>query len=204
MHHVYLRVSTDHQDEASQKAGIVEYLRTHGDPPTTYHADTASGASSWRSRGLAALLDLAEPGDWIVAAEISRFGRSTVDVLDFIREAQRRQLSLLVTKSNLTIDQSLHAKITTTILALASEIEREFIRARTQEGVDRARAAGKQLGRPKGAQSAGKLAGQAAEIAKLKAAGVSDAAIGRIFAVSRGTVARHHARVNNTTKGGST
>lgn len=202
MHHVYLRISTDHQDEAAQKAGVVAYMKAHGDPPLTFHTDTASGATSWRDRRLLAVLEAAEAGDTIVAPEVSRLGRSTVDVLDFVREAERRHVTIIVTKNSLTIDQSLGAKITTTILALAAEIEREFIRARTQEGVNKARASGKRLGRPPGKMSAGKLATHAAEIARLKAAGVSDSAIGRIFGVSRGTVSRHHARAQQPqTKG---
>lgn len=202
MHHVYLRVSTDHQDEENQKTGVISWLVNHGNPPMVFHTDTASGATSWKDRKLAPLLDSIDEGDHIVTAEVSRIGRSTVDVLDFFRAALARGVIVIVTKSGLIVDNSLQSKINTTILALAAEIEREFLLARTAEGYRRARAAGVQVGRPKGSTSAGKLAKQAAEIAKLKAAGVADSAIARIFGVSRGTVARHHARANTPKEGG--
>lgn len=198
MHHVYLRVSTDHQDEAAQKTGVISYMVAHGNPPLMFHTDRLSGATSWRSRKLAGLLEQCGPGDFIVAAEISRIGRSTVDVLEFLKAALERGVGVIVTKSGLVVDQSLQSKITTTVLALAAEIEREFLRARTMEGMARARARGVRVGRPKGSQSAGKLEPHKAEIVRLVNAGVSDSAISRIFKVSRATVARYVERLDIT------
>lgn len=203
MHHVYLRVSTDHQDAENQKTGVITWLVAHGNPPLMLHTDTASGAVSWRERRLLPLLEQCEAGDTIVCAEVSRIGRSTIDVLDYFREATRRQVTTVVTKSGLIVDDSLGAKITTTILALAAEIEREFLLARTAEGYARARAAGVRVGRPPGAQSPGKLAGRSAEVDKLLALNVAKATIARIMGVSRGTVLRYVARrpsVTNTTQ----
>lgn len=190
MHHIYLRVSTDHQDTENQKTGIIAFLQTRGMPPVTLHTDTASGAVSWRKRALLPLLESIPEGDTIVVAEVSRIGRSTVDVLDFFRAALVAGVSVIVTKSALIVDDTLQAKITTTILALAAEIEREFLLARTQEGYKRARANGVQVGRPKGSKSASKLEPKAAEIKALLAAKVAKSAIARILGVSRGTVDR--------------
>ena len=191
MNHIYLRVSTDQQDAENQKTGILAYMIERGMSHMTLHTDTASGAVSWRERGLLPLLEQCEPGDVIICAEVSRIGRSTVDVLDYFREALKRQVTTIITKSGLTVDDSLGAKITTTILALAAEIEREFLLARTSEGLRRARAAGVVVGRPAGKKSASKLAAKSEEVDKLLSAGVAKSAIARIFGVSRGTVARY-------------
>lgn len=190
MNHIYLRVSTDHQDAENQKTGILAYLKERGMTHVMLHTDTASGAVPWRERGLLALLDEVERGDSIVVAEVSRIGRSTVDVLDFFREALARGVGVIVTKSGLIVDDTLQAKITTTILALAAEIEREFLLARTAEGYARARAAGVRVGRPPGATSEGKLSGKLPEVQKLIAAKVAKTAIARILGVSRGTLQR--------------
>lgn len=190
MNHIYLRVSTDHQDAENQKTGILEYLTARGMTHVMLHTDTASGSTSWRDRALYDLLDEAMPGDAIVVAEVSRIGRSTVDVLDFFREATGRGIKTIVTKSGLVVDDSLQSKITTTVLALAGEIEREFLLARTAEGYRRARAAGVRVGRPPGATSASKIDTKGHEIAALLKAGVSRSAIARILGVSRGTVLR--------------
>lgn len=191
MIHIYLRVSTDHQDAETQKTGILAYLTERGMSHLMLHTDTASGAVPWRERGLLALLEQVERGDSIAVAEVSRIGRSTVDVLDFFREALARGVGVIVTKSGLVVDDTLQAKITTTILALAAEIEREFLLARTAEGYKRARAAGVRVGRPPGAQSPGKLAGRTVEIEKLLQVKIAKSAIARIMGVSRGTLQRH-------------
>ena len=53
-------------------------------------------------------------------------------------------------KNRMVLDQSLPATITATILGLAAQIEREFISARTKEALERRKAAGLPVGRPKG------------------------------------------------------
>jgi len=190
MNHIYLRVSTDHQDAENQKTGILAYLKERGQTHVMLHTDTASGATSWRERSLFGLLGETERGDTIVVSEVSRIGRSTVDVLDYFREATARGITTIVTKSGLVVDDSLQAKITTTILALAGEIEREFLLARTAEGYRRARANGVRVGRPPGATSPSKISDKGDEIAALLRAGVARSAIARLLGVSRGTVLR--------------
>jgi DNA invertase Pin-like site-specific DNA recombinase len=199
MNHIYLRVSTDHQDAENQKTGILAYLTERGMSHVMLHTDTASGAVPWRERGLLALLDEVERGDSIVVAEVSRIGRSTVDVLDFFREALARGVGVIVTKSGLVVDDTLQAKITTTILALAAEIEREFLLARTAEGYARARAAGVRVGRPPGKTSPSKIAGKRTEIERLLSAGVGKSATARLLNVSRGTLQRFLDRKPSTT-----
>jgi DNA invertase Pin-like site-specific DNA recombinase len=195
MNHIYLRVSTDHQDAENQKTGILAYLAERGMTHVMLHTDTASGATSWRDRALFDLLREAVPGDSIVVAEVSRIGRSTVDVLDFFREATALGIQTIVTKSGLVVGDDLQSKITTTVLALAAEIEREFLLARTAEGYARARAAGVRVGRPPGATSPGKVAIKETEIAALLKAGVSNSAIARLLGVSRGTILRQILRM---------
>lgn len=198
MIHIYLRVSTDHQDAETQKTGILAYLTDRDMRHVMLHTDTASGAVPWRERGLLALLDQVERGDSIAVAEVSRIGRSTVDVLDFFREALARGVGVIVTKSGLVVDDTLQAKITTTILALAAEIEREFLLARTAEGYARARAAGVRVGRPPGKTSTSKIQNKADEINTMISAGVAKSAIARMLSVSRGTVQRFIDRKNET------
>lgn len=198
MNHIYLRVSTDHQDAENQKTGILAYLTERGMTHVMLHTDTASGATSWRDRSLFRLLGEAEPGDCIVVAEVSRIGRSTVDVLDYFREATARGIRTIVTKSGLVVGDDLQSKITTTVLALAAEIEREFLLARTREGYDRARAAGVRVGRPPGSKSASKIKKHSAEIETMLRAGVAKSAIARMLGVSRGTIERYIQHIDTT------
>lgn len=200
MIYAYLRISTERQDADSQLVGVTAYATAHSMPDFIQVRDTASGAKSWRGRALFNLLDNATPGDVLLVAEVSRLGRSTLDVLDCLKFAAERGVSVHIVKQNMVIDGSLHSKITVTILALAAEIEREFIRSRTNEGLDRARAAGVRLGRPPGKSDKLKLSDRTVEINKLVKAGVSQSAIARLTSTSRQTVARFVARNATNTK----
>ena len=66
----YLRVSTDHQDAKNQKLGVLDYCNHRGINALTFVEDTVSGKSSWRERAIGNILDKAQKGDVIVAAEI--------------------------------------------------------------------------------------------------------------------------------------
>jgi len=189
--HAYLRVSTTDQDADAQRLGLLDYAARHAITVHTVTTDTASGASSWRTRRLASVLTAADPGDVILTPEISRIGRSTYDVLDFLRDAAAKLVSVHVTKSNLVLDSSIQSTIITTVLALAAEVEREFIRIRTREGMARARERGKVLGRAGRLNRAYVLDPHRAELVRLKAAGTPLAVLGRLYDVHPSTIRRY-------------
>lgn len=148
--YAYIRVSTDEQDLNNQRHGVIEYAKKHDLEPLHFFEDTASGKKSWRERDMGKLLDKATKGDVLLVAELSRFARSTIQVLEILQEAAKREITVHVAKNNMVMDGSMNAKITAVILGLAAEIEREFISLRTTEALAKRRAEGKPLGRPKG------------------------------------------------------
>jgi putative DNA-invertase from lambdoid prophage Rac len=78
--------------------------------------------------------------------------------------------------------------------SLSAEIERQLI-SQTKEGLNRARAEGKKIGRPQGSyQLNEKLLEHDKEISKLLSKNVSKSAIARLFGVSRNTLLRHLAK----------
>jgi putative DNA-invertase from lambdoid prophage Rac len=199
MIHIYLRVSTDDQDSNSQRLGVQQWLDQVGNPPALWHADTASGATSWKGRALADILKQASKGDTLVTPEISRIGRSTLDVLEFFSAAQEAGLTVIITKSGLTLDDSIGSRITRTILALAAEIEREMLLARTMEGLARAKAQGVRLGRPEGSWSESKCEKHRDTIIKLLKVSAPHTVIARAIGVHRHTLTRYIARMQSAT-----
>lgn len=191
MTHAYLRVSTDAQDPANQWAEITHWAADHGLPYPEATHDTASTKTEWRSRMIGQIIQKALPGDTIIVAEVSRLARSILEVLEILKECAAKGVAVHVVKSGLILDGSLPAKITVTILALAAEIERDLIRARTKSALAEAKAKGKTLGRPVGTGGKTKIDSRASEIARLLSAGVAKTAIARLLGVSRGTVNRH-------------
>lgn len=184
----YLRVSTDAQDTANQKLGVLEYIVKQGWRAPAIVEDTASGKTPWRERGIGALLDTATSGDIIVVAEISRLARSTLQVLEILHEAAAKGLAVHIVKSNMVMDGSLQSKITATILGLAAEIEREFIVSRTTEALRKRKEAGLPMGRPVGQAEKLALDEKAAEIDGYLKIRLNKRAIAKLVGCAPGTL----------------
>jgi DNA invertase Pin-like site-specific DNA recombinase len=184
----YLRVSTADQDNANQETGVLHYATLHSLTITQTYRDTASTRLPWAERLIGQVLTDIDENSILLVAEISRLARSTLEVLQIAAAAAQRDITIIATKSNLILNGSLESKITTTILGLAAEIEREFIRSRTKEALARAKASGKKLGRPTGSAGTNKLDGREAEIIKYMKKDVAKTSIAKLLDVSRGTL----------------
>ena len=196
--YAYLRVSTDRQDVANQRHGILEYANAHGLGLIQFVEDALSGRVAWRERAIGQLLTAtATAGDVVIFAEISRMARSTLHVLEMLEIGMARQLHIHIAKQRMILDGSLHSRIAATVLGLAAEIERELIAARTREALAKRRADGKPLGRPRGAKSARlKLDTHADEIRRYVAKGISKRSIAKLVGCAESTLydwlARRH------------
>ncbi len=183
--YAYLRVSTDAQDLDSQKVGIVDYAVVHQLTVNEWVQETASGAVDATKRDLGLkLLPKLKPGDVLILPEISRLGRSTVDVLSTLKMLSERQVKVHVVKGAFQPDESISSRILSTVLGLAAEIERELIRQRSKEGQARAKAAGKHIGRPRiecDEDRRSKLDKHAEQIKQAASKGITKANLARFF-----------------------
>lgn len=186
---IYLRVSTSSQDTQNQLHGIRQYCQERGIEPDSVVEDTASGSVAWTARKIGELLSVADKGDVLLVAEVSRLARSTLQVLEILKYASERQVSVVIVKSGLAFDNSMQSKITATILGLAAEIERDFISMRTREALAKRKESGQQLGRPNGALAKSyKLDEKRMEIERYQKLGINKTAIAKLVGVSRPTL----------------
>ncbi len=148
----YIRVSTDKQDCENQKIGIEQKAHQLGVKIDKYVEDAGvSGTVKARNRNLGKIIKIAKEGDLIITSELSRFGRSTVDVLDTCDILAQKRVNVWFVKQNLGLDQSPMGKMMLAILSAFAEMERDLISLRTKEALARRKQEGKSLGRPKGA-----------------------------------------------------
>ena len=90
--YAYLRVSTHTQDVENQKLSVLDYCNSQGIAPIEFVEDTTSGRRSWRDREIGRLLETVDAGDVLVAAEVSRLARSTLQVLELLQAATKLML----------------------------------------------------------------------------------------------------------------
>jgi DNA invertase Pin-like site-specific DNA recombinase len=83
----------------------------------------------------------------VLVTELSRWGRSTTDLLATLRELEARRVSL-VALNRMAFDLSTpHGRMLATVVAGIAEFERELIRERVRSGMAAAKARG-QAARP--------------------------------------------------------
>ena len=181
MNNAYLRVSTDVQDVNNQKHGVLEYANKHGITNLQFIEDTVTSKKKWKERGIGAMLEQAKEGDTVIASEVSRLARSTLEILEILHYCTANKINLHIAKNGMVFDSSLQSKITATVLGLAAEIEREFISSRTKEALAARKAAGMILGRPKGKAEKLKLDPHRDRIQEYINMGVSKTAIAKII-----------------------
>ena len=150
--YAYYRVSTDRQDYNSQKLGVVDYCnRANLKIDKEIIDDGVSGAVKAKDRKLGKIIKEARKGDFLVTSELSRLGRSTADVLNTCNTLGEKGVNVYFVKQAMGLDQSPMGKVMLAILSAFAEMERDLIRQRTIEGLARAKAQGKHLGRAYGA-----------------------------------------------------
>jgi len=181
---IYARVSTFDQDNSMQVRELTDYATIRGWKVVVYQ-DQMSGGKNDRP-GLNDLLDAARRRliDVVLVWKLDRFGRSTTDLLNNIRELEALGVRFLAVTQGLDTDQSNPvSRFLLTILGAVAELEREMICERVRAGQKRAKEKGVKFGRPERIFNR--------ERAKeLAAAGVSFRDIAKRLEVGRGTIQR--------------
>ncbi len=177
----YLRVSTREQDVDKFRADILQYCMEHGWGKVEFVSEKISGRIPWRERKLARIVETLGPGDRLVVPEISRLGRSTIEILEVIREVRERGACIYAIKGGWQLDDSIQSKIICTVMAMMAEVERDLISERTREALRSRSAAGIKLGRPAGRPGRSKLDGYEEEIRALRENGATKAFIARRY-----------------------
>lgn len=187
-HYAYLRVSTAGQDTENQRFEVLKFADQGKFTIAEWVVETASGMKPVNERQLGGLLDRVTAGDVIVTTEISRLGRSIMEVMGVLNLCLERKVSLLTTKERFILDTGLNSKIMAFCFSLAAEVERQLISQRTKESLARLKSEGVKLGRKRGSISKSRLDGKEAVISELLAKKVPKASIAKILGVHPGTV----------------
>ena len=148
---LYCRVSTADQSCARQERDLAAFAARAGYEVVGTYKETASGVKLDRAerKRVLALAQRREV-DAVLVTELSRWGRSTTDLLATLKELEARRVSL-VALNGMAFDLSTpHGRMMATLLAGIAEFERELTVERIRSGIAAAKARGKKLGRQHG------------------------------------------------------
>jgi len=185
---LYCRVSTADQSCARQERDLAAFAERAGYQVVGTYKETASGVKLDRAerRKVLALVQRREI-DAVLVTELSRWGRSTTDLLATLKELEARRVSL-VALNGMAFDLTTpHGRMMATLLAGIAEFERELTQERIRSGIAAAKARGKRLGRQPGQRP--KSDRLAPRVLALIAQGRSYRLVGREVGLSKNTVA---------------
>lgn len=152
MNIAYIRVSSDKQDKASQRLEIEQYCTEKNIELDKIVEVEISTRKAEKKRKIPELRKL-KKDDLLITCELSRLGRSMFEVIKLIDELNKKGVKIVFLRqrelSNFNEGGAI-SKLLVAIYSYFAETEREFISLRTKAGLEKARASGKILGRPKG------------------------------------------------------
>lgn len=125
--------------------------------------------------------------DTVLVTELSRWGRSTTDLLASLKELEARRVSVIALNGMAFDPSTPHGRMIATVLAGIAEFERELIQERIRSGIAAAKARGKRLGRQPGQRP--KSDRLAPKVLALIRQGRSYRLVGRELGLSKNTVA---------------
>lgn len=188
----YIRVSTDKQNTENQRFEILKFADEKKMVIDCWIEESISSRKKLEHRKLAELLNTIKEGDVIVMTELSRLGRSLLEGMSILHDLMNKEAKVFTTKERYELGNNINSQILAFAFGLSAQIERDMISMRTKEALNRCKAEGKTLGRPKGSFSTTtKLTEHEDTIVELLGKQVPIASIARILGVSRGTVSHY-------------
>jgi DNA invertase Pin-like site-specific DNA recombinase len=183
---LYCRVSTADQSCARQERDLAAFAARAGYEVVGTFKETGSGVKLDRAERRR-VMALARQIDAVLVTELSRWGRSTTDLLATLQELEARRVSVIAL-NGMAFDLSTpHGRMIATVLAGIAAFERELTQERIRSGIAAAKARGKRLGRQPGHRP--KSDRLASQVMALVANGRSYRLIGREIGLSKNTVA---------------
>ena len=185
----YIRVSTDKQTVENQRFEILEFAKRNSLVLDSWIEETVSGTIRPENRALGKLLDSIQKDDLIICSELSRLGRSLFMIMSILNKLMEKGARVWTIKDGYRLGDDIQSKVLAFAFGLSAEIERNLISQRTKEALERKKAEGQKLGRPKGSTTeTSKLDGAEIGATIMLIQGISVNQMAKLYGVHRNTV----------------
>lgn len=184
----YCRVSTTEQTTENQIIAIRQKGYEVHDARIV--SETVSGSVEAMKRENFKMLinHKMESGDMLVVLKLDRLGRDNIDVQNTINILTDKGIKVACLDLPVADLSSSEGKLLLQMFSAFAEFERNRIRERTKEGLERAKAQGKKLGRPEALATTNSVQSKKAE-------GLSQSKTAEVLGLGIATVKRHWNKV---------
>ncbi|TOE12877.1 recombinase family protein [Vibrio parahaemolyticus] len=185
----YCRVSTTEQSTENQIIAIRQKGYEVSDSRAV--SETVSGSVEAMKREKFQLLinHQMEGGDMLVVLKLDRLGRDNIDVQSTINLLTDKGIKVVCLDLPVADLSSAEGKLMLQMFSAFAEFERNRIRERTREGLERAKVQGKKLGRPEAHKTT-------IAVQEKKAEGLSQSKTAEALGLGVATVKRHWNKPN--------
>jgi DNA invertase Pin-like site-specific DNA recombinase len=182
---LYARVSTEGQDPEVQLVALRAHTAQRDWQVVEEFVDRGVSGATERRRALDRLMKAAWAGQFqvVLVWRFDRFARSVKHLVAALETFRSLHVGFVSLQEQLDTATPIGQAMFTIIGAMA-QLERDIIRERVKAGLERAKARGIRLGRPRVPVAAG-------DLVTLRAQGLSTGEIARRFHCSRSTVRRY-------------
>ena len=195
--YAYLRVSSKNQCLLHQRFEVENFARHDGIIINEWIEESISSRKPLCKRGLGELLEKLDDGDILIATEISRLGRSMLEVMRILEICLNKNCQVWTLKEHYRLGNDLQSKVMAFAFGISAEIERELISQRTKASLENVKASGNKLGRPFAAESQKlKLSRYTKKVRELLDLGLTQYKIAKILGVHQVTLKRFIKRMN--------
>jgi DNA invertase Pin-like site-specific DNA recombinase len=184
---LYCRVSTADQSCERQERDLTAYAVRCDYEVVGVWKETMPGLKNHRTERKK-VMDLAQARqiDVILVSELTRWGRSTIDLVHTLQDLQVYGVSLMAPNGMQFDLATSQGKLFASVMCALAEFERDLMAERVRSGIAAAKARGKVFGRQPGQRvKADKLA---PKVLEMVAAGLSYRKIGKELNLSKNTV----------------
>ncbi|QQX81685.1 recombinase family protein [Shewanella sp. KX20019] len=187
----YCRVSTTEQTTENQILAIRQKGYEVNDARTISETVSGSVEAMKREKFKMLINHQMERGDMLVVLKLDRLGRDNIDVQNTINLLTDKGIKVACLDLPVADLSSAEGKLMLQMFSAFAEFERNRIRERTKEGLERAKAQGKKLGRPE-AHATTVL------VQAKKAEGLSQSKAAETLGLGIATVKRHWNKANQS------
>lgn len=180
----YCRVSTTEQTTENQILAIRQKGYEVNDSRVISETVSGSVEAMKREKFKMLINHQMESGDMLVVLKLDRLGRDNIDVQNTINLLTEKGIKVVCLDLPVADLSSAEGKLMLQMFSAFAEFERNRIRERTKEGLMRAQAQGKKLGRPK-------AYGTTSAVQAKKAEGLSQRKTAEVLGLGIATVKRH-------------
>jgi len=175
----YARTST-----LTQEAGLEAQVRDlKAEGCSKVFQEQVSSVDVVGRKQLAEALEYVREGDTLVVTKLDRLARSVVHLMTIVEELKAKGVALRIMDQGIDTG-SANGKLILSIFGAVAEFERDCMLERQREGIAKAKAEGKYMGRKPTAQA------KAQEVQALQAEGVGATEIAKRLGIGRASVYR--------------